>query len=84
MPDGIADYLPAFASTVRTIAGLMVYETVLAEGERLTAIVASLFTADRARRDADGLDRRCTSGIGTLAQALAAADARTTPCASMR
>src|SRR6185503_13901029 len=74
LPDAITDYLPAFASTVRTIAGLMVYETVLAEGERLTAIVGGLFTADRAQRLADGFDQSLRAGTGTLAQALAAAD----------
>ncbi len=74
LPDAITDYLPAFASTVRTIAGLMVYETVLAEGESLTAIVGGLFTADRAQRLADGFDQSLRAGTGTLAQALAAAD----------
>jgi hypothetical protein len=74
LPGGTADYLPAFANTVRAVAGLMVYETVLAEGERLTAIVASLFTADRAQRLADSFDQSLRAGTGTLAQALAAAD----------
>ena len=73
LPDALTDYLPAFASTVRVLAGLMVYETVLAEGERLTAIVASLFSADQARRAADTLQASFQVGDRTLVQALSAA-----------
>jgi hypothetical protein len=74
LPDALTDYVPAFAASARVIAGLMVYETVLAEGERLTAIVASLFSADGAQREADNLLASFQAGGASLAQALAAAD----------
>jgi hypothetical protein len=78
LPEAVTEYLPAFASTVRVIAGLMVYETVLAEGERLTAIVSSLFNAERARRDAAALQAAFQIGDRTLAQELASVGAADT------
>jgi len=43
LPAHLEEYLPAFASTARVAAGLSVYETVLAEGERLSTVVAGSF-----------------------------------------
>src|SRR5258708_4823989 len=74
LPDALGEYLPAFASTIRVIAGLMVYETVLAEGERLSGIVSSLFSASRAQSAVDSLQAAFSFGGQNLAQALAAAD----------
>jgi hypothetical protein len=73
-PEALGEYLPAAASTLRVISGLMAYETVLAEGERLTGIVASLFDAEQARRAAEGLAASLRVGAQPLAQLLAAAD----------
>ena len=73
LPPALAEYLPAFVSTIRVVAGLMVYETVLAEGERLTGLVATLFAADSARRRAEALGAAIRLGDGQLAQALTAA-----------
>jgi hypothetical protein len=74
LPDALGEYLPAAASTLRVVSGLMVYETVLAEGERLSGIVASLFDAEQARRALDGLTAAFHVGAQPLSQLLAAAD----------
>jgi len=74
LPEGLGDYLPAFASTVRVMAGLMVCETVLAEGERLSGIVANQFSSDRARQLADSLQASFQLGGQPLDQVLATAD----------
>ena len=72
LPEALGEYLPAFASTVRLIAGLMVYETVLAEGERMSQILATLFSADRARGDVEALVASFQFGTAPLATALGA------------
>lgn len=73
-PEALGDYLPALASTIHVVAGLMTYQTVLSEGERSSAIVASLFSAGRARQAAQNLEAAFRVGDQGLAAALAAAE----------
>ena len=72
LPQGMGDLLPGIANTVRVIGGLMVYESVLSETERLTATVGTLFDANRARQELDNIAKSLQSGSVTLAQRLAA------------
>ncbi len=79
LPAAISEYLPALLATIRVLAGLMVYETVLGEGERLTGVMTNLFKADRAQAAVDRLQAATQFGDGTLAQALDAADPNDVP-----
>jgi hypothetical protein len=71
-PQGMGDLLPGIANVVRVIGGLMVYESVLSETERLTATVGALFDANRARQELDNVATSLQSGSVTLAERLAA------------
>lgn len=51
VPPEISNFLPALVGTARVLSGLMVFETVLAEGDRLSRVVANQFNADRARQE---------------------------------
>lgn len=71
LPQGMGDLLPGIANTVRVIGGLMVYETVLAETERLAVTLGSLFDASRARQELTNISKSLQSSGMTLAQRLA-------------
>ena len=74
LPPEVNNFLPALISSGRVIAGLMVFETVLNEGERLSRLVAAQFSADRARQELANVTTSFEVGGGTLAQLLAGVD----------
>lgn len=74
MPSGLNDFLPALVATGRVVAGLMVYETVLAEGDRLSRLVAGQFSAERARQQLAGVAASFQAGGQPLTQLLATVD----------
>jgi len=67
----VTDYLPAFASVVKVLAGLMLYDSILAEGERLTRMVPPQFQASLARQLAANLEASFSVGGQPLVQVLA-------------
>ncbi len=74
LPPEIQGFLPALVSTARVIAGLMVFETVLGEGERLSAIVSAQFNADRARQELANLNASFLVNGQPLPQLLSSVD----------
>jgi hypothetical protein len=74
LPPEVNSFLPALVSTGRVMTGLMVFETVLAEGDRLSRLVAAQFSADRARLELANLNASFQVGGGTLSQLLTTVD----------
>ena len=74
LPPEVSNFLPALVSTGRVIAGLMVSQTVLSEGDRLSRLVAAQFSADRARQELANLNASFQVGGRTLSQFLTAVD----------
>src|SRR5258706_266697 len=56
LPPEVKNFLPGLVSTGRVIAGLMIFETVLSEGDRLSRLVAAQVSAERARQELANLN----------------------------
>ncbi|HKB67960.1 MAG TPA: hypothetical protein VKC61_19025 [Pyrinomonadaceae bacterium] len=74
LPPEVKNFLPGLVSTGRVIAGLMIFETVLSEGDRLSRLVAAQFSAERARQELANLNGSFQVGGGTLSQLLTGVD----------
>ena len=73
LPEGVSNLLPAVVNAVRVLGGLMTLESMLAESERLTGVVAEQLDPDRSRDSISRVLTVFTANI-PLAQRLGSTD----------